>query len=71
MIKTVGAVAGDEESYTLFKVIFFTFQSEVKEQDFFDPVISDRHNGYASDAKHPTDLDVRKLSTTKIDPTGK
>ena len=30
MIKTVGAVAGDEESYTLFKVIFFTFQSEVK-----------------------------------------
>jgi len=58
MIKTVGAVAGDEESYTLFK-------------DFFDPVISDRHNGYAADAKHPTDLDVRKLSTTKIDPTGK
>ena len=38
MIKTVGAVAGDEESYTLFK-------------DFFDPVISDRHNGYAADAK--------------------
>merc|ERR1711868_28087 len=58
MIKTVGAVAGDEESYELFK-------------DFFDPVISDRHNGYAADAKHPTDLDVRKLSTTKIDPTGK
>ena len=75
MIKTVGAVAGDEESYTLFK-------------DFFDPVISDRHNGYAADAKvshfpelisanqrqvfqHPTDLDVRKLSTTQIDPTGK
>ena len=58
MIKTVGAVAGDEESYTLFK-------------KFFDPVISDRHNGYAADAKHPTDLDVRKLSTTPIDPTGK
>jgi len=58
MIKTVGAVAGDEESYELFK-------------DFFDPVISARHNGYAADAKHPTDLDVRKLSTTKIDPTGK
>jgi creatine kinase len=58
MIKTVGAVAGDEESYTLFR-------------DFFDPVISDRHNGYAADAKHPTDLDVRKLSTTQIDPTGK
>merc|ERR1712233_280415 len=58
MIKTVGAVAGDEESYELFR-------------EFFDPVISDRHNGYGADAKHPTDLDVRKLSTTKIDPTGK
>jgi len=58
MIKTVGAVAGDEESYTLFK-------------DFFDPVISGRHNGYAADASHPTDLDVSKLSKTKIDPTGK
>merc|ERR1712131_499768 len=58
MIKTVGAVAGDEESYTLFN-------------KFFDPVISDRHNGYAADAKHPTDLDVSKLSTTPIDPTGK
>merc|ERR1711970_659319 len=57
-IKTVGAVAGDEESFTLFK-------------DFFDPVIGARHNGYPADAKHPTDLDVRKLSTTKIDPTGK
>ena len=57
-IKTVGAVAGDEESYTLFK-------------DFFDPVISDRHNGFAADASHPTDLDVRKLSVTPIDPTGK
>ena len=57
-IKTVGAVAGDEESYTLFK-------------DFFDPVISDRHNGFGADAKHPTDLDVRKLSVTPIDPTGK
>merc|ERR1712142_366343 len=58
MIKTVGAVAGDEESYTLFN-------------KFFDPVISDRHNGYPADAHHPTDLDVRKLSTTQIDPTGK
>ena len=25
MIKTVGAVAGDEESYTLFKVSFYQF----------------------------------------------
>merc|ERR1711887_273954 len=58
MIKTVGAAAGDEESYTLFN-------------KFFDPVISDRHDGYPADAHHPTDLDVRKLSTTQIDPTGK
>ena len=57
-IKTVGLVAGDEESYEVFK-------------ELFDPVISARHNGYASDAKHPTDLDTSKLSTTKIDPTGK
>jgi len=58
MIKTVGAVAGDEESYKLFA-------------PFFDPVISARHNGYAADAVHPTDLDVRKLSKTPVDPTGK
>ena len=37
MIKTVGMVAGDEESYTLFA-------------ELFDPVISGRHNGYAADA---------------------
>ena len=58
LTKTVGLVAGDEESYTVFK-------------ELFDPVISARHNGYAADAHHPTDLDVSKLSTTKIDPTGK
>jgi len=58
MIKTCGIVAGDEESYELFK-------------ELFDPIISARHGGYAADAKHPTDLDVNKLSDTKIDPTGK
>jgi len=58
MIKTCGIVAGDEESYELFK-------------ELFDPIISARHNGYAADAKHPTDLDINKLSDTKIDPTGK
>merc|ERR1719465_264306 len=58
MIKTVGMVAGDDESYELFA-------------ELFDPVISARHNGYPKDAKHPTDLDVSKLSNTKIDPTGK
>ena len=54
-IMTVGATAGDEESYTLFK-------------DFFDPVISDRHGGYAPDAKHPTDLDFTKLKGGELDP---
>jgi len=57
MIKTCGLVAGDEECFELFAEVF-------------DPVISARHNGYAKDAKHPTDLDVSKLSNTKIDPTG-
>merc|ERR1719443_2612463 len=58
MIKTVGMTAGDEESYEVFK-------------ELFDPVIAIRHNGYKSDAKHPTDLDTSKLSSTVIDPTGK
>merc|ERR1712131_348121 len=58
MIKTCGIVAGDEESYELFK-------------ELFDPIISARHGGYAPDAKHPTDLDVNKLSDTEINPTGK
>ena len=54
-IMTVGATAGDEESYELFK-------------EFFDPVISDRHGGYAADAKHPTDLDFTKLKGGDFDP---
>merc|ERR1719238_2229141 len=58
MTKTVGMVAGDDESYELFA-------------ELFDPVISARHNGYPADARHPTDLDINKLSNTKIDPTGK
>merc|ERR1719253_215754 len=58
MIKTVGMVAGDEESYETFK-------------ELFDPVIDLRHGGYAADAKHPTDLNVSKLSQTEIDPSGK
>lgn len=58
MIKTVGMVAGDEESYETFKLLF-------------DPVIDQRHGGYPADAKHPTDLDCSKLSTETIDPEGK
>uniref|UniRef100_A0A3P8TRY3 Creatine kinase S-type, mitochondrial n=1 Tax=Amphiprion percula TaxID=161767 RepID=A0A3P8TRY3_AMPPE len=47
-IKTVGMVAGDEESYEVFAEIF-------------DPVIKDRHNGYdPRTMKHPTDLDASK-----------
>jgi len=56
MITTVGMVAGDEESYTVFK-------------ELFDPVISLRHRGYPADGIQPTDLDFRKLSQTRIDPT--
>merc|ERR1711959_272326 len=58
MIMTVGMVAGDEESYEVFK-------------ELFDPVIDIRHGGYASNEKHPTDLDVSKLSNTLVDPRGK
>jgi len=56
-IKTVGLVAGDEESYTVFK-------------DLFDPVISARHGGYPADGKHPTDMNPANLLQEKIDPTG-
>eukprot|EP00746_Dinoflagellata_sp_MGD_P168088 gnl/MRDRNA2_/MRDRNA2_99243_c0_seq1.p1 gnl/MRDRNA2_/MRDRNA2_99243_c0~~gnl/MRDRNA2_/MRDRNA2_99243_c0_seq1.p1 ORF type:complete len:1795 (-),score=347.69 gnl/MRDRNA2_/MRDRNA2_99243_c0_seq1:142-5526(-) len=58
MIKTVGMIAGDAECYTVFK-------------DLFDPVISLRHGGFPADAKHCTDLDFSKVSSTPIDPTGK
>ena len=42
---TVGAVAGDEESYEVFA-------------DLFDPIIEARHNGYRKTDKHKTDLDA-------------
>ncbi|XP_036974218.1 creatine kinase, mitochondrial 2a (sarcomeric) isoform X1 [Acanthopagrus latus] len=49
-IKTVGCVAGDEESYEVFA-------------ELFDPVIKDRHNGYdPKTMTHPTDLDASKVS---------
>lgn len=54
-IKTVGMVAGDEESYEVFA-------------ELFDPVIKDRHNGYdPRTMKHPTDLDSSKLSSGMFD----
>ncbi|CAB1352265.1 unnamed protein product [Coregonus sp. 'balchen'] len=54
-IKTVGMVAGDEESYEVFA-------------DIFDPVIKDRHNGYdPKTMKHPTDLDASKITNGMFD----
>ncbi|XP_039251207.2 creatine kinase, flagellar-like isoform X1 [Styela clava] len=47
-IMTVGLVAGDEETYSTFA-------------ELFDPVISARHGGYQSNAKHPTDLNPEHL----------
>ncbi len=45
---TVGCVAGDEESYEVFK-------------ELFDPIISDRHSGYKPTDKHKTDLNFENL----------
>ncbi|KAK2911709.1 hypothetical protein Q8A67_003842 [Cirrhinus molitorella] len=54
-IKTVGMVAGDEESYEVFAEIF-------------NPVIKDRHNGYdPTTMKHPTDLDSSKITSGIFD----
>uniref|UniRef100_A0A8C6WQK0 Creatine kinase S-type, mitochondrial n=1 Tax=Neogobius melanostomus TaxID=47308 RepID=A0A8C6WQK0_9GOBI len=54
-IKTVGCVAGDEESYEVFS-------------DLFTPVIVDRHNGYDPKImKHPTDLDASKITNGVFD----
>nr|ABH10975.1 protoflagellar creatine kinase [Suberites ficus] len=47
-IMTVGAVAGDEETYEVFA-------------DLLDPIISGRHGGYAKDAKHKTDINPENL----------
>lgn len=54
-IYTVGCVAGDEETYEVFK-------------DFFDPIIDNRHGGYGPDAKHKTDLDWNKIQGGEFDP---
>ncbi|XP_045141320.1 creatine kinase S-type, mitochondrial isoform X2 [Echinops telfairi] len=54
-IKTVGMVAGDEESYEVFA-------------ELFDPVIKLRHNGYDPKVmKHPTDLDASKVTQGLFD----
>merc|ERR1719353_1122334 len=57
-IKTVGLVAGDEDSYKTF-------------YDLFEPVTSARHGGLAPDFVQPTDMDLSKLKDTDIDPYNK
>jgi len=47
-ITTVGVVAGDEESYTVFA-------------ELFDPIITERHNGFGKNDRHVTDLDASKI----------
>jgi len=54
-IMTVGAVAGDEESYETFK-------------ELLDPIIERRHNGYKPTDKHSTDLDSSKIKNGNFDP---
>ncbi|XP_025126789.2 creatine kinase U-type, mitochondrial isoform X2 [Bubalus bubalis] len=54
-IKTVGMVAGDEETYEVFA-------------ELFDPVIQERHNGYdPRTMKHTTDLDASKIRSGYFD----
>jgi len=53
-IMTVGLVAGDEESYEVFR-------------ELFDKVIDDRHGGYGPDQKHPTDLNPTHLKGGQFD----
>lgn len=50
-IMTVGCVAGDEETYEVFK-------------DLLDPVIEDRHGGYKPSDKHKTDLNADNLQVS-------
>lgn len=52
---TVGCVAGDEESYEVFK-------------DLLDPIISDRHGGYKPTDKHKTDLNFENLKVPNPEP---
>jgi len=53
-IMTVGATAGDEETYEVFK-------------ELFDPMIAGRHNGYPADFVQPTCLDHTQLNHDGFD----
>lgn len=50
---TVGCVAGDEETYEVFK-------------ELLDPVIEDRHGGYKPTDKHKTDLNPDNLKVPPL-----
>lgn len=57
-LRTVFMVAGDPDSYEVFR-------------ELFDPVISMRHEPVdATRVWHTTDMDPRKVNSTKIDPSG-
>ncbi|KAK0153387.1 Creatine kinase U-type, mitochondrial [Merluccius polli] len=68
-IKTVGMVAGDEETYEVLltprhKVVV----SRGVFADLLDPIIKERHNGYdCRTMTHPTDLDSSKLHSGLFD----
>ncbi|XP_039256998.1 creatine kinase U-type, mitochondrial-like [Styela clava] len=54
-ITTVGLVAGDEDSYEVFKELFY-------------PVIKERHNGYDPETQtHPINLDPSQIRGGKLD----
>jgi len=53
-IMTVGCVAGDEETYSVFA-------------ELFDPVIEKRHKGFKRTDKHKTDLDSSKITGGMLD----
>jgi len=53
-IVTVGATAGDEETYTTWK-------------PFFDEVIARRHNGYPGDGVQPTNMNPADLNHSGFD----
>ncbi|KAK2083730.1 hypothetical protein P7K49_038966 [Saguinus oedipus] len=55
-IMTVGCVAGDKESYEVFK-------------DLFDPIIEEQHGGYKPSNEHKTDLNPDNLQDSDdLDP---
>ena len=57
-VKTCGIVAGDEESFTVFSLLF-------------DAVIDAHHNGFSPSDRHLTNLNPYDISKTEIDPKGK